>query len=80
MNTVSNRRPLTRPSTPGMIECLEGRTLMSATEFSPADSMTAAETDTTAIDTTSAYSAWYTCLKSCAESKGQVQGELARFR
>ena len=79
MNTVSNRRRLTRPSTPGMIECLEGRTLMSATEFS-SDSMTAAEIDTTAIDTTSAYSAWYTCLKSCAESKGQVQGELARFR
>ena len=24
--------------------------------------------------------AWFTCLKSCADSKGQVQGELARFR
>jgi hypothetical protein len=23
---------------------------------------------------------WFTCLKSCADSKGQVQGELARFR
>lgn len=27
-----------------------------------------------------AYQAWFTCLKSCAESKGQIQGELARFR
>ena len=27
-----------------------------------------------------AYMAWFTCLKSCADSKGQVQGELARFR
>ena len=26
------------------------------------------------------YQAWFTCLKSCADSKGQVQGELARFR
>jgi hypothetical protein len=26
------------------------------------------------------YLAWFTCLKSCADSKGQVQGELARFR
>jgi hypothetical protein len=59
-----------------MIECLEGRTLMSATEFSAADSMTAPETETTTI----AYSSWFTCLKSCADSKGQVQGELARFR
>ena len=29
---------------------------------------------------TQAYQAWFTCLKSCADSKGQVQGELARFR
>ena len=29
---------------------------------------------------TQAYQAWMTCLKSCADSKGQVQGELARFR
>jgi predicted ribosomally synthesized peptide with nif11-like leader len=28
----------------------------------------------------SVYAAWFTCLKSCADSKGQVQGELARFR
>ena len=27
-----------------------------------------------------AYRAWMTCLKSCADSKRQVQGELARFR
>jgi hypothetical protein len=24
--------------------------------------------------------AWFTCLKSCADAKGQVQQELARFR
>jgi hypothetical protein len=55
---------------------------MSATEFSTADSMTAAapEADTTSIEMGGALSAWFTCLKSCAESKGQVQGELARFR
>ena len=29
---------------------------------------------------TQAYQAWFTCLKSCADSKGQIQGELARFR
>jgi hypothetical protein len=29
---------------------------------------------------TQAYQAWFTCLKSCADSKGQVQGELSRFR
>ena len=27
-----------------------------------------------------ALQAWFTCLKSCADSKGQVQQELARFR
>ena len=54
--------------------------LMSATEFSPADSTTAPETDTTTVEFGGAYTAWFTCLKSCAESKGQVQGELARFR
>ena len=27
-----------------------------------------------------AYQAWMLCLKSCADSKGQIQGELARFR
>ena len=30
--------------------------------------------------TTTAFQSWFTCLKSCADSKGQVQGELARFR
>jgi hypothetical protein len=29
---------------------------------------------------TQAYQALMTCLKSCADSKGQVQAELARFR
>ena len=29
---------------------------------------------------TQAYQAWMTALKSAADSKGQVQGELARFR
>ncbi len=29
---------------------------------------------------TQAYQAWFTALKSTADSKGQVQGELARFR
>jgi hypothetical protein len=29
---------------------------------------------------TQAYQAWFTALKSAADSKGQVQGELARFR
>jgi hypothetical protein len=33
------------------------------------------------LDKTSAgYAAFFTCLKSCADSKGQVQQELARFR
>lgn len=27
-----------------------------------------------------AFEAFFTCLRSCADSKGQVQGELARFR
>jgi hypothetical protein len=82
MPTASSRRS-TRPSTPGMIECLEGRRLMSATEFSPADPMAAAASpgaDSTAIDVGGTVSAWFTCLKSCAESKAQIQGELARFR
>ena len=26
-----------------------------------------------------AYQSWMTCLKSCADSKGQVQAQLARF-
>ena len=29
---------------------------------------------------TQAYQTWMTCLKSSADSKGQIQGELARFR
>ncbi len=29
---------------------------------------------------TQAYQAFMTCLKSCADSKGEVQKELARFR
>ena len=82
MPTASSQRS-TRPSTPGIFECLEGRRLMSATEFSPADPTAAAalpDTGTTAVDYGCAYTAAYTCIKACAESKGQVQGELARFR
>lgn len=29
---------------------------------------------------TQAYQTWFTCLKSCADSKGEVQRDLARFR
>lgn len=38
------------------------------------------EADLEAVAGGTTYQAWFTCLKSCADSKGQVQGELARFR